>query len=261
MLPTAPYSGVATGLPYSFPSPGASYLGVNGGAADPTYQVTPFMSDYRSSDFSTVLNNASSLVKAAGGAAGCNGLAPPNYDGDYGTYYAGVIYAAQSALVAEQTLNPGSENVMIIISDGDSNAPQQAGGANPGTGYPNMSASPPAGENYLKATASGTYPSWTGECAQAVVAAQAATAAGTLVYAVAYGSSPTGCATDSNPAMVPCGTMAGMASAAQYFFSDFLQTGSNSVCVASQPVTSLSGIFSAIAADLTEARLISSAVT
>jgi hypothetical protein len=261
MLPTAPYGGVPTSLPYSFPTPGTTYLGVNGNAGDPTYQVTSFMSDYRGSDASTVLNNASSLVKAAGGAAGCTGMAPPNYDGDYGTYYAGAIYAAQAALVAEQAVNPGSENVIIILSDGDSNAPQQAAAANPGTGYPNMSASPPAGENYLKATANGTYPSWSGECSQAVTAAQAATAAGTLVYSVAYGSEPTGCSTDSSPAMVPCDTMAGMASAPQYFFSDFLQTGSNSVCVASQPVTSLSGIFTAIAADLTEARLISNSVT
>ena len=261
MLPTAPYSGVPTSLPYSFPTPGALYLGLNGNPGDPTYQVTSFMSDYRTSDASTALNGASRLVKAAGGAAGCTGMAPPNYEADYETYYAGAIYAAQSALVAEQALNPGSENVIIIISDGDSNALQQGGMVNPNTGYPNMSASPPAGENYLKATASGTYPSWSGECMQAVTAARAATSAGTLVYSVAYGSEPTGCATDSNPAMVPCDTMAGMASAPQYFFSDFLQTGSNSVCVASQPVTSLSGIFSAIAADLTEARLISNSVT
>jgi hypothetical protein len=119
-----------------------------------------------------------------------------------------------------------------------------------------MSGAAPAFGSYLSATASGLYPSWVGECAQAVTAARAATAAGTLVYSVAYGSAPTGCSTDTSPAMTPCQTMSQMASAPQYFFSDYLQSGSNSVCVASQPVTSLAGIFSAIAADLTQPRLI-----
>jgi hypothetical protein len=50
--------------------------------------------------------------------------------------------------------------------------------------------------------------------------------------------------------------MAGLASASQYFYSDFHQSGSGSVCVAGQPVTSLSDIFTAISADLTTARLI-----
>lgn len=261
MLPTKPYGGVPTSLPFSFPSPGTTYLGLNGNPTDPTYQITPFSSDYRTSDAATTLNSTSGLVKAVGGVAGCTGILPPNYEADYETYYAGSIYAAQSALVAEQALNPGSENVIIILSDGDSNALQQGGEVNPSTGYPNMTATPPAGENYKVATGNGLYPSWVGECTQAVVAAQAATAAGTLVYSVAYGSEQTGCATDTNPAMVPCDTMAGMASAAQYFFSDYFQSGSNSVCVASQPVTSLSGIFTAIAADLTQPRLIPDGTT
>ena len=255
MLPTKPYAGVPTALPYSFPSPGAAYLGLNGNDSDPTYQVTPFSSDYRTSVAATVLNSTSALVEAVNGAAGCTGILPPNYDGDYGTYYAGALYAAQSALVAEQALNPGSENVIIILSDGDSNAPQT------NSGYTVMTAASPSGENYKTATGNGVYPSWAGECSQAVVAAQAATAAGTLVYSVAYGSSQTGCSTDTNPAMVPCDTMSEMASAPQYFFSDYLQSGSNSVCVASQPVTSLSGIFTAIAADLTEPRLIPNSTT
>ncbi len=261
MLPTQPFAGVPTGLPYSFPSPGALYLGLNGNSTDPSYQLTPFSSDYRTSDAATVLNSASRLVKAINGVGGCTGMLPPNYEADYETYYAGVIYAAQSALVAQRTLNPGSENVIIILSDGDSNALQQGGTVNPSTGYPNMSAPYPSGENYKNATGNGTYPSWVGECTQAVVAAKSATSAGTLVYSVAYGSAPTGCSTDSNPTMVPCSTMSGMASAPQYFFSDYLQSGSNSNCVASQPVTSLNGIFTAIAADLTQPRLIPDGTT
>jgi hypothetical protein len=50
--------------------------------------------------------------------------------------------------------------------------------------------------------------------------------------------------------------MSAMASAPQYFYSDYHQSGSTSICVAGQPVTSLSGIFTAIAADLSTARLI-----
>jgi len=51
-------------------------------------------------------------------------------------------------------------------------------------------------------------------------------------------------------------TMSAMASAPQYFYSDYHQSASASTCVAGQPVTSLSGIFTAIAADLSTARLI-----
>ena len=107
---------------------------------------------------------------------------------------------------------------------------------------------------------SGTYPSYVGMCGQAITAANAATAAGTLVYSVGYGSEPTGCNSDAYggayPNINPCTTMASMASAPQYFYSDYHQTGSNSNCVASQPVSSLSGIFAAIANDLTQSRLI-----
>jgi hypothetical protein len=184
-------------------------------------------------------------VQAAGGVIGCGTMAPPNYDGIFGTYYAGVIYAAQSALVAQKAANPGSANVIILLSDGDATAPQ-TNGNNTVMGSP--------------ATGSGQYPSWVGECGQAVVAAKYATSQATLVYSVAYGSEPTGCASDQNagsyPNINPCATMAAMASASQYFYSDYHQSGSTSTCVAGQPVTSLSGIFTAIAADLSTARLI-----
>ncbi|MGA2909470.1 MAG: hypothetical protein ABSE36_17340, partial [Terracidiphilus sp.] len=41
-----------------------------------------------------------------------------------------------------------------------------------------------------------TYPSALGECGQAVKAAQLATAAGTVVYTIGFGSETTGCTTD-----------------------------------------------------------------
>jgi Flp pilus assembly protein TadG len=251
--PVTPWSSLPQAMAYSFPAAGASsYVPAQSDYATypmtlgtATYQITNFLSDYRISNSATSLNPSSTLVKAAGGVIGCGTLAPPNYDGVFGTYYAGVVYAAQSALLAEAAANPGSANVMIILSDGDATAPQ-TNGSNTVMGSP--------------ATGNGQYPSWVGQCGQAVVAAKYATSQGTQVYSVAYGSEPTGCASDlssgSYPNITPCATMAAMASASQYFYSDYHQSGSGSTCVAGQPVTSLSGIFTAISADLTTARLI-----
>ena len=166
-------------MAYSFPSAGASPTFPRNRTChlphDPwhrTYQITNFLSDYRTSNSATSLNSNSALVQAAGGVIGCGSMTAPNYDGVYGTYYAGAIYAAQSALVAEKAANPGSENVIIILSDGDATAPQNNGN-NTVMGSP--------------ATGNGQYPSWVGECGQAVVAAKYATSQGTLVYSVAYG--------------------------------------------------------------------------
>jgi hypothetical protein len=204
------------------------------------------------------LNSTSNLVKAAGGVSSCGGMSPSNYDGVYGTYYAGVLYAAQSSLVAQQAANPGTQNVMILLSDGDATAGETSNG----------SPSCCNGSYQVFATGAtnlGVYPSWVGECGQAIVAAKAAALAGTHVYAVAYGSEPTGCLTDQNagtyPNVSPCDTMADIASAPQYFYSDYKQSGSSSTCYASQPVTSLSAIFASIGGDLTTARLIPDSTT
>ena len=251
--PVTPWSQLPQAMAYSFPSAGAvSYVPTQSDYATypmtlgtATYQITNFLSDYRVSNSATSLNPNSSLVMAAGGVIGCGSMTASNYDGVYGTYYAGAIYATQSALVAQKAANPGSENVLIILSDGNATAPQNNGN-NVVMGSP--------------ATANGQYPSWVGECGQAVVAAKYATSQGTQVYSVAYGSEPTGCTSDLNsgsyPNINPCNTMANMASAPQYFYSDYKQSGSGSVCVAGQPVTSLSDIFTAISDDLTTARLI-----
>ena len=237
------WSGVPTGgTYYTFPTAGASSYS----PSTLTYQITPFLSDYRLSDKATTLNSSSNIVKAAGGANSCGSMLTPNYAGQIGTYYAGAIYAAQAALTAQHAANPGSQNVIIILSDGDANVPQSS---NSNTNMPSP------------ATSSGTYPSWNGQCGQGVTAAQYATAQGTRVYSVAYGSPQSGCSTDVNtgayPNISPCQTMSDMASAQQYFFSDYKQTGSNSTCFSTQqPVTSLSQIFTQIASDLSVGRLI-----
>ena len=267
--PATPYAQLPTGLAYSFPTPGAAYSPT--GSTNPTYQVTGFLVDYKTSDAATSLNPNSALVKAAGGVSGCGSMAPSNFEADYGTYYAGVLYAAQSALAAQKQLN-GADSVLIILSDGDSNALQSGntvvnqayGGAPPNS--TNMSAPAPTGSgSYMTATSNGSYPSWVGECGQAVDAATYATSNGTLVFSVAYGSQPSGCSTDANagshPNITPCNTMASMASAPQYFFSDNQKNGQVTTCTASQPYTSLNSIFKAIAADLSQSRLIPNNMT
>jgi hypothetical protein len=180
--------------------------------------------------------------------SGCGGMLPPNYDGNYGTYYAGALYAAQAALVAEQAANPGSQNVIIILSDGNSNAPYSSNG---------ITIMPGASQT------SGTYPSSKQECHQAITAAQYATAQGTRVYSVAYGSETSGCQYDTNPSITPCATMTGMASAPQYFYSDYNQTGSGSTCVSADNPndTSIAKIFADIANNFTRARLIPNGTT
>jgi Flp pilus assembly protein TadG len=223
---------------YSFPIAGASSYAPS--ATTASYQVVGFSSDYRTSDGASSLNAASDIVVAAGGKSGCNGMGAP---GGAGTYYAGVIYAAQSALTAQAAANAGTKNVLIILSDGDASST-------------NMNI---LDSNYNKNP--GYYPSNTYQCRQAVTAAQAATTAGTLVYSVAYGSGASGCSTDAG-LYNPCSTMKAMASTSQDFFSDYTATGGDTSCTsAAQPTTNLNEIFTAIANSLTTARLIPNSTT
>lgn len=199
-----------------------------------TYQIVGFSSDYRSSDTASSLSTSSGLVAAVKGTSGTPCL---QAKGGYGTYYAQAIKSAQAALVSEQASFPGSQNVMIILSDGDASA---SAAAMPGSSL-----------------ISGTYTSSIQECHQAVTAAQAAASAGTKVYTVAYGAESSGCATDLLPAITPCQTMENMASSSAYFYSDYTATGGSGACVsASQPTSGLNQIFKSIAADLTVSRLI-----
>jgi hypothetical protein len=253
MLPVTPWSGVPTAEPYSYPSSTAtSYSPATTPTSTPAYQVTPYLSDFRLSDTATTVNPASQLVMAVGGKSGCGGMLPPNFDGEYGTYYAGAIYAAQSSLVAEQSLNPGSSNVIILLSDGNATSPQTE------NGFPSMPS---------PADASGNYPSYMGECGQAVVAAKYATAQGTTVYSIAYGSEKSGCTSDASkgayPNITPCQTMTDIASSPAAFYSDYNQSGSGSVCTsASNPsATSIANIFASIRSQLGHARMIPNGTT
>jgi hypothetical protein len=214
--------GTVTTAAYATPFPATS-----------TYQIVNFSSDYRTSDTANSLYTSSNIV----GAVAKTGTPCMQAIGGFGTYYAQVIYAAQAYLVAEQSLYPTSQNVMILLSDGDSTA----------------NAADMPGASLI----SGVYPSTLQQCHQAITAAHAAATAGTRVYSVAYGSGATGCASDILPTITPCQTMQAIASAPGYFFSDYTATGGSSACISdSQPVTNLSQIFQVVAADLTVAKLI-----
>ncbi len=243
-------SGSSPTIPvYSLPPTGATTYAPTG-STTATYQAIPWQSDYRTSDTAVGLNISSDVVKAVNGKTGCTGIQAPGGDG---TYYAGVIYAAQASLAAEQLANPGSKNVMIVLSDGDASASSSK-----------IASSTTDGKLTLNGTGSNnvyTYPSALGQCGQAVVAANAATAAGTTVYTVAYGSGSSGCSTDATysayPGITPCQTMEKMASSAATFFSDYNQSGSGSTCQsASQPTTSINQIFQQIVSQFTSPRLI-----
>jgi Flp pilus assembly protein TadG len=329
----------------------ASYE-VTWGASDA--DANGFVSDYYApSDSSTFgLNASSSIVQAVGyggTASGSKvGCLPISYGGvalngatngtgtstnitpndasatvnttDVGegiTYYAAVIYAAQSALVAEQKLYPGSKNAMILLSDGQANTqwiyfPQgtvspsgsdavgKTNTATPSTidasssGYstlkttPNTSALNAYHLSTVNAEATGTisglYPDFIDECQQAITAAQAATTAGTVVYAVAYGAEDSGCASGGHPddytdvtlvatganapftlsTLTPCVTMENIASSLNTFYSDYLQSGSgvSTTCVDNaHTVTALVDIFASISTNFTTPRLIPNSAT
>jgi len=183
-----------------------------------TYEVIPFSGNYKTSDGATTLESGSEIVIAAGdsGTSGCGGIQAP---GGQGTYYAQAIYAAQAALVAQQTAYPGTKNAMIILSDGDATASGSQIVATTGTlnGTGTKTSNPSGYQSYA-------YPSALGECGQAVIAAQAAATAGTRVYTIGYGSPTSGCTTDTtysaHKGITPCQTIQDMASDVSYFFSD-----------------------------------------
>ena len=257
-----------------------------------TYEIIPFNDVYKTSDTSG-LAVASALAEAVGASgSGCTGLSAP---GGQGTYYAQVIYAAQAALVTQQTANPTSKNVLIILSDGDATA--CASGANTTAGACNSASNIVADNNPSCGSSGGsclngtgtktsnpsgyqspTYPSALGECGQAVQAAQLATAAGTVVYTIGFGSETSGCTTDatytttagstdgaeawpSGPySRTPCNAIAAMASNVNTFYSDN-SGGCPALSPANANFSSLAQIFQAIVDNLSTPRMIPNGTT
>jgi len=93
-----------------------------------SYELIPFSSNYKTSNGATTLNTSGSPVDYLADAVGysgtsCAGLTAP---GGQGTYYAQAIYAAQAALAAQKSAETSAgyatENVLIILSDGNATA-------------------------------------------------------------------------------------------------------------------------------------------
>ena len=252
-----------------------------------TYEVTlgasdadanGFVSDYYSPTGTNGLNTSSSIVKAITGCmkpisqagTGTGGLNGASTGGI--TYYASILYAAQQALKAEATLNTGTNNALIFLSDGQANV--VAATADLPTSSTFTAVPTTAGLNTL--TGTGYYPDTKDECQQAIIAAQAAATAGTQVYSVAYGSEQTGCysgsgntdttllsfsrplnATFTISQLTPCITMENIASSLGNFYSDYNQSGAGSTCQdSSHTVSSLADIFLSIASSFTQPRLV-----
>ena len=217
-----------------------------------TYQLTGYLSNWTSSNqVGGSLSSSSTLVNTVGGPSGsCNGL---QATGGQGTYYAGAIYAAQASLSAMSYANPGSRNVMIILSDGDASA--SSGHIKSGTSSTNVG------------NVGNTYPSLDDQCHQGITAAQYASSHGTTVYTIAYGASSSGCSTDKNSlAISPCNALKQMSTGyvsstnAPRFYSDATASQNQGQCT-SQYSLNLQGIFGNIASQLTRARLIPNNVT
>ncbi|HTW49072.1 MAG TPA: pilus assembly protein TadG-related protein [Acidobacteriaceae bacterium] len=244
------------------------------------YQVVGFSSDYKNSDSNTTsLLSGSYLVKAVGGGSTCS------YDskrgstwqgiqdvGGAGTYYAAVVYQAQYDLYQQYVarLNAGTqtENVLIVLSDGDATStPTQMGSS-----------------STANSNSSGNFPSYIDECHQAITAALEATngtypsssqetddkaVPKTTVYTVAYGAESSGCDTanaagNENEGLEPCDTMREMSSSYnwtpstdQTFYSDYTASGGSSDCISnSNSSDNINQIFTEIAANLSHARLV-----
>ncbi len=285
--------------PYTLPAAGATtyvpvtYVG-NSTSFTATYQLASWDSNYylASATADAGLNPSDNLVKTIGAAyntsTGAKALTGclPNVGGE-STYIASTIYAAQAALAHEQSLNAGSKNAMIILSDGQANAASSKFPAKGMTANQGANSVTSTGSSTWSATATnltgvagtwGQYPDYNNECQQEITAAQAATTAGTTVYAVAYGSQDTGCGTSGGGGndthlslnttgfsvpftalsqLTPCVAMENMASTLNDFYSDPNQSGSNSSCTDTGHTTAtLADISLAIAANFTKPRLI-----
>jgi Flp pilus assembly protein TadG len=165
---------------------------------------------------SGTLSHTSTIVEAVGDYSSSPALTGcQTAKGGEGTYIAEVLTKAQAAL----PVVAGTKNVIILLSDGDAGASQAQ--------LNNQSG------KVAK------------QCGQYVTAAQAATTAGTSVYAVAYGAPSSGCSTGDT--YNPCTALKAAASDSTMFYS------TNNTCTATvsgNNVTNLPTIFTQIATTL-----------
>lgn len=235
-------------LPYTAPtvptSSTTSWTAPTGSSG--TYQLTGYLNDYSSNNQYGGSVSSSSNLGVATGAGSCSGIQPI---GGSGTYLPGAIYAAQTSLMAQSYNSPGSQNVIIVLSDGDQNTTRTNFGSTPSFSYTDSTGF------------SSTYPSTANQCHQAVAAANYAKTLGTTIYTVGYGASNQGysksgggsCNTDQTQPISGCTELADMASSSANFFSFGGSCSGGS--------SSLNSIFSTIGSQLTTARLIPNGTT
>jgi hypothetical protein len=107
-----------------------------------------------------------------------------------------------------------------------------------------------------------TYTQNVGQCWQAIQAAEAASAAGTWVYSLAYGSStstsPSDCTTDTSPVISSCTEMADIASslAGQPLPSFYTNNNGGVDCPGGAPVNNLVTLFTNLGQTLSEPHLL-----
>jgi hypothetical protein len=187
------------------------------------YQIgTTLLTDYNNNG--SLVGN-STIVRAVG----INGSQSACLDaqGGQGSYAAEVITKAAAALPVEV----GRQNVIIFLSDGGFDADK----SHFAMGYDSKA---------------------TDQCKQAVVAAQAATAANVKVYSVAYGAATSGCGKDTgySPAYNPCSAMKAIASDSTTFYST---SSTCKITGSTNTVAQLPDVFKAITTTLTKPRLLS----
>jgi hypothetical protein len=297
VIPTVPAAGVQPSgyTPVQYKGLGSSSTKLWTG----TYQITPnsadttnidaygFTSGYHNASDTNSFDPTSILVKVLGNGTLQNGYMkePSTNYTNYGpkggansgiTYFAGAIYAAQAALLAEKAyadkiVGQTTQNVIIFVSDGQANAYSnqfpaydgaQSVNNNPKTG-------PAIGIYDMDQNGAGVYPATTDPCQQAMIAGQYAKSQGTRVIGVAYGSESYGC-TDTSlvststiqtliptfttfnislpssaSSIVPCMTIENIASSMDDFYAE-----SSSVQCSTKgtnaPMSSLAAIFDAI---------------
>jgi hypothetical protein len=216
-------------------------------AAWPTYEVVAPETTYSTvatSSKASAPNATDPLVIAVGGGA-CDGMTA---FGGLGTFYADAIDQAQTILASLKSSGTASQkaaqNVIIMVSDGNATSTK-----------------------IYTTAANGQTNASVAQCEQGFHAATAATAAGTWVFTLAFGSpttAPSGsnasCTTDSasesysnptvkspvSPANSACYAMQNMASQPGFFFADqSLESGQTNACI-SPANPSLSGVIALI---------------
>jgi hypothetical protein len=207
-----------------------------------TYTIVSPAANYRTSNSATTLNSSSTLVKSAGNGATTGCMDP--VAGEH-TFYADAVASAQSQLATFKSglgaAGANSQNVIILLSDGDANAQYSASGHS----------------DIVQAKS-------TNECHAAITAASNAKATGTWVYVVGYGantSASSSCGTDS-PAISAYCTLAQMSSqqstGRQYFYADAAPPASCPGVSWTLPAASanIANAFTQIAQGLASVRLI-----